>query len=263
MDKEKKKRPRSGEQTHHSPSEVGNNIAAQKLVRSWAKGDDKNLPTSLAISRIYAQVMDGFHGITKDSTFIPYRGGHNTEVRIKDKSPNFLAEALTVPFAMRDYIDDLDLVLAKESHVVAPETILAETVHDAAWAYYTFGRIHPYMDGNGRMGRNILKRVLSGRGFNDFIIQSNDAYGVGRNAHLDALEAVDKSGNLVHLEKYILEQMRGSYPEGGEVDTKIESLIGEKKEEIKTQRKQADMSSVWPLFSQYGIQIDRRTETSS
>ena len=63
----------------------------------------------------------------------------------------------------------------------------------AAWLHHRFEQIHPFQDGNGRVGRAILTWHLVKNGFFPIVISRDD-----RNTYIDALERAD-ARNLMPL----------------------------------------------------------------
>ncbi len=63
----------------------------------------------------------------------------------------------------------------------------------AAWLHHRFEQIHPFQDGNGRVGRAVLTWHLGRNGFFPIVVSRDD-----RTAYIDALENAD-AGDLTHL----------------------------------------------------------------
>ena len=95
----------------------------------------------------------------------------------------------------------------------------------AAWLHHRFEQIHPFQDGNGRVGRAILTWHLVKNGFFPIVISRDD-----RTEYIDALEQAD-AGNLAHLinlfvnlEKDVI--LRALSPGDGDmVDEVVDSII--------------------------------------
>ena len=93
----------------------------------------------------------------------------------------------------------------------------------AAWLHHRFTQIHPFADGNGRVGRAILTWHLVKSRYFPVIISRDD-----RPEYIDALEQAD-AGNLTHLinlfvnlEKTIVVQALGS---SDLVDEVVDSIV--------------------------------------
>lgn len=68
-----------------------------------------------------------------------------------------------------------------------------------------FERIHPFEDGNGRMGRILINAILLEHGYPPIIIRKTM-----RNSYFSALEAHDK-GYKQKLERFLLEKMESTF----------------------------------------------------
>lgn len=102
------------------------------------------------------------------------------------------APAEDVPDEMRELLEDLD-VLPEE-----PEKILTA----AAFFHAKFENIHPFADGNGRIGRLAMNYLLAIHNHPPLIIYQED-----RKAYFEALEAWDTEQNLNPLKIFLLEQL--------------------------------------------------------
>ncbi|MFH0961671.1 MAG: Fic family protein [archaeon] len=83
-----------------------------------------------------------------------------------------------------------------------------ETVHPlqlAAHIHGLFEEIHPFEDGNGRVGRFLINVALVNGGYPPLIIRKSQ-----RVAYLNALEKFD-SGNRRALERFLLERCKETY----------------------------------------------------
>lgn len=72
----------------------------------------------------------------------------------------------------------------------------------AVLGHFIFVYIHPYMDGNGRMGRFILNLMLISGGFNWTIIRVER-----RKEYMSALEAASTKEDIEPFTKFVLEEM--------------------------------------------------------
>jgi len=84
----------------------------------------------------------------------------------------------------------------------------AEDMHPlkkAALFHGKFERIHPFDDGNGRVGRFLLNVMLVNAGYAPVIIRKSQ-----RVAYLNALEDFD-GGYTANLERFILEKYKGTF----------------------------------------------------
>ena len=81
---------------------------------------------------------------------------------------------------------------------VAPEV-------EAAWLHHRFSQIHPFQDGNGRVGRALASMVLIQAKLFSFIVTRDD-----KTKYLDALEAADR-GDLSPFVKFIAALQRTQF----------------------------------------------------
>lgn len=237
------------ELTRHTRSEIANQYASQKIIKSWI--DHPQTPSSQVIPILHRELMQDIGDYQKKG-LIPLEPGayRMTNVTTADRPDNFFVAGTDVSPVMQQYTRDLDALLQQESS--SPKERLQETVQDAAWAYYTFIRIHPYLDGSGRMGRMILKRIIRGRGYKDIIFQTEEPG--QRTNHLDALHAVDHSGNLAHLELYLLGQLLTRYTGDQAMQRDLTELMVKKKIDIESQKGKRDLTEVWSGFK--GLHLD-------
>ncbi len=237
----------------HSNSEIGNAYACQRMIKAWINNPE--IPSSQIIPSIHKELNRGIDSYSMKGLMpLPPGSYRTTDVGTEGKPENFYVRGFDVSPTMQRYTDELDNVLRKEPE--SPASKLEETVHDAAWAYFVFEKIHPYLDGNGRVGRMILKRVMKARGYKDIIFSTNAAYGKGRAAHLDAMSAVSSSGNLAHLELYLLAQLQARYVAEGDsgMSEQISGLMEKSRGEISSQGQRNDFTAVWEGFK--GLELD-------
>lgn len=237
---------------HHSNSEVANHYACQKLIKSWV--DNPSIPSAQVIPTLHSTLMNGIAEYQSKGVSPKTPGVYRTEgVKAEGRPDNFFVGGMDVTPLMQKYTVDLDEVLRAEP--ISPRTKLEETVHDGAWAYFTFIRIHPYLDGNGRVGRDILKRVFKGRGYKDIIFSPNATGNKkGRDLHVNAMNAVQDSGNLAHLEYYLLTQLRLRYQGDKQMLAQIADVLETKGREIDYQSSKRDLTEIWPGFK--GVYLD-------
>ena len=108
----------------------------------------------------------------------------------------------------------------------------------AAWLHQRFTQVHPFADGNGRVGRAILTWHLVKKRFFPVVISRDD-----RPEYIDALEQAD-AGNLTHLinlfvnlEKDVI--LRAFSPGDGDlVDEVVDSIVERAKRRTLTESEQ-------------------------
>jgi prophage maintenance system killer protein len=124
------------------------------------------------------------------------RGEEPGAYRLKDHDP-LRSGLLTlpssiVPSALAEWVDDVNRTLAWDR---APDTE-DHLIEDLARLHAAFERIHPFPDGNGRVGRLVLTHLLVRMGYPPAIIEKDE-----RNGYLKALRRADEddSGPLTEL----------------------------------------------------------------
>ncbi len=237
----------------HTLREIGNEAACQKLVRLWVR-DAPETKSSLVIPLLHAQLMDGVEAYQRKG-LVPLPPGvyRNTDLKTGGSPENFYVRGLDVAPTMQKYTHDLDIVMHKEPSL---RNRLSEAIHDAAWAYYTFVRIHPMLDGNGRVGRMILKAVLEKRGdYEDIPYKPVDSDKSAKDSQLDALQEVDETGNLAPLEVFLAKQLYVAYNSKDDAGMR-EQLNKIIEERSRDKRPKQDLTAVWNGFAEldlYGV----------
>ena len=98
----------------------------------------------------------------------------------------------------REY-KDLERGIAETKAMVREETDPAVRV---VLGHFVFVYIHPYMDGNGRMGRFLMNLMMASGGYPWTIVRTTR-----RTKYLDALEAASTEHDIVPFAKFIREEM--------------------------------------------------------
>lgn len=110
-------------------------------------------------------------------------------------SPIYLRGSRHVPpraDALMDCMDAFFRKLRKEDNSFAR----------AVLGHYVFVYIHPYVDGNGRLGRFILNSLLVSQRFNWTIVRTER-----KQNYLGALEAASVGGDIAPFSRFIVEEM--------------------------------------------------------
>lgn len=106
--------------------------------------------------------------------------------------------------------------IAKSRHVPPPNTAVLDSMSTlekllasepnaavrAVLGHFIFVFIHPYMDGNGRIGRFILNLMLVSGGYNWTVIRTSE-----RARYMSSLEAASAEGNIVEFTKFIASEV--------------------------------------------------------
>jgi hypothetical protein len=188
----------------HSANEFKNLWACQRIIRDWTH--NPNWVSYDVIPVLYTALHRGDRPNpgTQNATKLA-DSVRTTDAHISGFPESLLPDAKHVYLLTSKYATKLDEILTK-----SPKT-LEQTISDAALAYYVFERIHPFPDGNGRIGRMIVKRIFKGADLKDPIFHDQGWYGSGRSSHLDILEKVGETNNLAHLEGFLAESLIGTY----------------------------------------------------
>ena len=125
-------------------------------------------------------------GIIKPAELAGYR---NAQVYIRDSAH--------VPLPKEALLDALDAYF--ECLINEPAPIVA-----AILGHFLFVFIHPYMDGNGRIGRFLMNVMLVSGGYRWTIIRSDRSR---REQYMQALEEASVHKNIIPFAKFIGEEM--------------------------------------------------------
>ncbi|MDW7644849.1 MAG: Fic family protein [Desulfuromonadales bacterium] len=107
----------------------------------------------------------------------------------------FIRNALHVPpspEAVRDMMPELCDLLEKETHAAVR----------AVLGHFMFVYIHPYFDGNGRLGRFLMNTMLASGGYPWTVIRLET-----REEYMEALEAASSHGDISKFAKFIANSM--------------------------------------------------------
>ena len=114
-----------------------------------------------------------------------------------------------------------NIILGRNMKLTSPENVEKEMKNLLMWYHkykktiyplelaftfhHKFEKIHPFADGNGRVGRMLLNYILMKHGYYPTIIRKTH-----RNAYLKTLQAAD-NGQLVPLMRFALEKAKDTY----------------------------------------------------
>lgn len=136
-------------------------------------------------------------GIVEASQLAGYRRG-----------PIFIRNSMHTPLPSEAILDSLEALwdmLEAES----------EACVRAVLGHHLFVFIHPYYDGNGRIGRFLMNTLLASGGYPWTVIRMSR-----RDAYMKALEAASVEGQITPLAEFIAEEMREWSPERARKDGK-------------------------------------------
>lgn len=170
--------------------EVQNYIDALKI---WIQELQK-IPLSFRLfSKIHKKLLQGVRWEQKS----PW------EIR---KSQNWIwGSNLTNAFFVPPHVDDVSELVTDFEKFLHNTSLEIPELIKAALAHYQFETIHPYLDGNGRIGRLIIilylieKNILSKP-----VLYISDFFEKNKWAYYDALTLVRESNDIEHFIKFFL-----------------------------------------------------------
>lgn len=124
-------------------------------------------------------------GLLKATDLAGYRNG-----------PVYIRRSMHVPpsrEAVRDAMPTLFELLAGEEHPSVRVVL----------GHFVFVYIHPYMDGNGRMGRFLLNAMMAGGGYPWLVVPVDEW-----DAYMAALETASVEGDIVPFTKFLAKLMK-------------------------------------------------------
>jgi Fic family protein len=234
----------------HESSEVINEYKCQKLIRDWT--EEPETPSIQAISLLHRQLMTGSKSYAKKG-IVPLAPGafRITDVKLDQQPENFYVRGLDVSPTIRRYGHELDTFLETSHNNTQPD--IEKLIREGAKFYYAFERIHPFLDGNGRTGRMVLKRIFTGGGLRDLIFISN--LGKSRKEHIEVMEAIDRSGNIGFLEVYLLKMLSLRYLNQNDENIlkEIDRIKKEKIKQIRRQDHKYPLEKIWEGFAKLDL----------
>jgi Fic family protein len=161
--------------------EIKNYVNALK----YALDRRQTLPVSLRLLReAHAILLKGVRG--QDKTPGEFRTSQNW---IGGSNPE---NALYVPPPVNEMNEALDLL---EKFWYRPDPDRIPPLIEMAMVHYQFEAVHPYQDGNGRMGRQLITLLCMERGILDYPLLYLSAYlEKHRDSYFDVLLAVSQHG---------------------------------------------------------------------
>jgi Fic family protein len=192
--------------THHSTAIAGNTLTQIETQIVLEKGitiGGKSLGEHLEVIG-HRDALDFVRELAKESTPITeseIREIHGLVMRGQDQPDQGRFRTLDVRAAGIGFI--------YPSHLKVPELMTdfvewlerkqsADPVELASEAHLRFVTIHPFRDGNGRLGRLLLNLILIRNGYPIAIIRNED-----RLRYINALEAAQKNGSREWLDELI------------------------------------------------------------
>lgn len=150
-----------------------------------------------------------------------------------------------VPELMKDFVDELSRRIGLCSRDINHLPTVIKTI---TFAHYGFVRIHPFEDGNGRTVRLLCDLIAKRFHLRPIIVWPPE-----RETYIQALEAVNRSANLAHLELFLIERLMERYQDvkrghNREIFAQLRRLAQEKRRAIRTQSEPGDFEEIWPVL---------------
>lgn len=236
--------PKAPNQNHHPEAEFNNLWISQSLVKQWTSHPEWNsydvFPCLYKALRTRERFTPGKPNSPKLRDVL-----RSSDAFLTGCPEDLLVQPPNLYLSTARFSDRLDEILRQ-----TPKTA-EQTIHDAAFSYYVFERIHPFDDGNGRIGRMILKRIFKGGYLRDPIFHDQRWYGGGRSDHLDTQDSVHHTNNLAHLELFLANALIRMYDpvKDREKFREIAKVIQKKKHESRHNADGRLLSDIWKGFA--------------
>ena len=192
--------------------------------------------------------------------------GHNTRGKFREKQVWIgtkgakIEEATYIPpepFLVQEYMENLEDYILSENY--------EHPLVKIAVIHYQFEAIHPFEDGNGRIGRLLIplylywKKILSLP-----ILYISGYFEKNRDEYIDKLNYVDRTQEYEEWIRFFLVSIINQSKQTQELIYKILELknkIEEKIKVIKSPYKQEVLSSIFskPIFQRADLKINKRT----
>ena len=186
------------------------------------------------------------------------RGKNKTPGEIR-KSQNWIGgSSLQDAFFIPPEINDLPELLTDLEKFLHNESLLMPDLVKAGIAHYQFETIHPFLDGNGRVGRLLIILYLVEKGLlNKPVLYISDFFEKHRSSYYDALSLVKTSNNLEQWLKFFLKGVIDTSKHSINTFEQITKLREENEKKILTisQKSQRRLELLKLLYSKPTISV--------
>lgn len=213
----------SAEATTPELREILNYVAASEYAYQWV-GERGRITRGL-ICELHAILMRGSGadadraGKIRDIQVVIGSGGRIQEARFVPPPPGHELET-----GLTDLLDWID----------RPNTRSAQAVVDSALAHYQFETLHPFHDGNGRIGRLlIVLQLLAGKVLSEPLFAISPWFEARRAQYQDELQNMSMTGDVDRWVSFFCEGIRAQAQATVE---KITALLAFQHEAVSTVR---------------------------
>lgn len=179
--------------------EILNYVAAAEHAYSWVMVDGRQVSRGL-LCDIHAMLMSGLDtgqsepGVLRDIQVVIGAGGRVEDARFVPPPPGLALET-----GLSDFFDWLQ----------RPHRSKARAIVDSALAHYQFETLHPFHDGNGRIGRlMIVLQLLSSGVLSEPLFTVSPWFEARRSAYQDELLSVSATGDFDRWIRFFCEGVR-------------------------------------------------------
>lgn len=185
------------------------------FVESYLSHGDTNVPTQQLMNHLkdHLEAVDFVFDVVKDNRFLSVsfiKELHQLVTRHQDHAEgrDYLGNKIKIPLLKGEFKQNENNPTNREGVVIRycpPEHVAAEMdrlidIHNelvaqnehpiiiSAWVHHAFTTIHPFQDGNGRVGRLLASLILIKANLFPFTVLREEA----REKYIDALEEADK-----------------------------------------------------------------------
>ena len=227
------------EQTHGIPiadaSEVSSYVAALNHGLERIKG---GFPLSLRLIReIHQILLTNSRGKTK----LPgeFRSSQNWIGGTRPGNARFVP---VPPDKLMSVLGDLEIFMNTDDYI--PDLIKAALIH------VQFETIHPFLDGNGRLGRLLITFFLCVKGvLNSPFLYLSLFFKKNRNLYYDTLNGVRKDGDWEAWIKFFLEGVIETANDAKTTLISLQNIFASDKEKIKTLKRASESAQkVFTVF---------------
>lgn len=135
------------------------------------------------------------HAILTAGTYDEYRYIEKGERPGEFKKHDYVTGMLEVGSSPGEVAEDMDALLSEMAALQVSDKMRAEKLLKAgAYSHARFENIHPFADGNGRVGRTLLNYFLMINGHPPLIVYEED-----RSQYFDSLRSYDKDEDIEPL----------------------------------------------------------------